>query len=620
MLNFLVVLSAVRMDARASDELSGKRLIEVVAGGDSTGLDNPGSIPTSDGNDPPSTNQIKHRQPATERTQLIRPRRPTDQTDDDTTSHDDNTSLPRLVYGSIIPRQTEPAETQTRLNPVEKILKMLSQPTLSVMSLLLILVADIVLVLAANINTDKKGLQVKPHHVLIYLMVLIFVFIAWTCFAVVPQKLHYSRRYEGTLIPSHLLTGLAIFGTVSAVAQVLVFLDFIKCRSHVDSLSNVFGVYPIFKIAFIYFQIYFFYKFSRDGVRHSNIPGGVFFVMFTLATNLCIWVSVFFNDLSADPRLKHVVWLNHYYFGVEKYNLCANENKTSAASRDLHALVTSLLPYISTFSMEYALLASGLLLHIWRIIKKPIPKLPKSKKQPWTLWRVGFISGLLAIPIIFVAYMKEEATLKLTAPKMTISALKAGLFVTLLILCFMCIKSVEQKSGFIKKNKPMKLEVILLGITGFLGFPAYDLASIFAVVCEWGNYPAIELIWFGICSLCELFSICVQFFFIKKVYQYRLPEVSGNKVMGIARFVRQYASLALVMNIAHWAVKTYELRHTSADQSIAEKFFGKYTWFAVSHFSFPLCLFFYFHIAICYANVVASFSQFGPLWSSTSNE
>ena len=601
------------MDAHTSDELSGKKLVEVVAGGERTGLDNPGSIPSDDTS---GTNQIKHRQPATERTQLIRPRRPTDPTDDDITSNDDVT-FPRLVYGSVTSKQTQPTEMQDHSNLVDKILKKLSQPSGSMMSLLLIVVVDVVLVLAANLNTDNRGLQVKPHHVLVYLMVLIFIFIAWTCYAVIPQKLHYSRRYEGTLIPSHLLTGVGIFGTLTAISQVLLFLDFIKCRHHVSSLSNVFGVYPIFKITFIYVQIYFFYKFSRDGVRHSNLPGGIFFVMFTLATNLCIWVSVFFSDVSADPKLRDVSWLNHYYYGVEKHNLCANESLTSQTSRDLHAIVASLSPYISTFSMEYALLASGLLLHIWRIIKKPIPKLPKSKKQSWTLWRVGFIFGLLTIPVVFVAYMREESGMKFTGPKVTIYVLKAGFFVTLMLLCWSCIKSVDQKSGFIKKNKSMKLEVILLGITGFLGFPPYDLACTFSAICEWGNYPVIELIWYGISVLCEFFQNCVQFYFIKKVYQFRLPEVAGNKVMNVASFVRQCASFALVMNIAYWAAKTYDLRHTPADPSIAEKFFGKYTWFALTHFSFPLCLFFYFHIAICYANIVASFSQFGPLSSNT---
>jgi hypothetical protein len=603
--------------AYTSDEPTGRKLIAVAS---DQGQENPCSI-SDDINDTPSTNQVKQRQTSSERSPLIRPRRSTDLTEDTLSRDNSDSGVSRVRYGSIPSRHTPPIEIRNNSGLLEKIKKTLSQPTNSVMSLLLIIVIDVVLVFAANISTDRKGLQVKPQHVLVYLMILISIFVAWTCIAVIPQKLRYSSRHDGTLIPSHLLTGVGIFGTFTATSHILLFLDFIKCSEQVNGLSYVYAVYPLFKIAFVYCQMYFFYKLSRDGIRTPRnkpsvvLPGGVFFVMVTLATNLCIWASVFFNDATSNPKLREISWLNHYYYGVEKHDLCANESLTSPGARELHALVGSFSPYISTFSMEYALLASGLLLHIWMVIKSPIRKVPKSRNQPWTLWRVGFIIGLLAIPVVFVAYMKEQTTLKLVAPKVTLYVLKACFFVALMPLCWNCIRLVSEKSGFVKKKKPMKLEIILLGISAFLGFPAFDLASAFAAVCEWRNFPILMVIWYAITYMCELFSISLQFFFIKKAYQYKLPKVAGEKVKKAAMFIRQYASFALVISIAYWAAKTYELRRTSDDPSIAEKFFGKYTWFALSHFSLPLCVFFYFHLAICYANVVFSFSQFGPLWS-----
>ncbi len=601
-----------------SDEHSGRKLVAVAAGGESQGLDNPCSI-SDDINDTASI--LKQRQVSGERTSLIRPRRSTDQTDDTASQENSDSGFPRHHYGSIPLRRPVLIEKQNT-SICEKMREMLLQPINSVVSLLLIVIIDFVLVFAALLKTDDKVAQVKPQHVLVYLMILISVFIAWSCYAVIPQKLRYSRRQDGTVIPRHLLTGVGIFGTVSATTEILLFLDFIKCSQHVDGLSYTYAVYPLFKITFIYFQMHFFYKLSRDGIHDSRLPGGVFFVMVTLATNLCIWVSVFFSDASSNSKLSGVSWLNHYYYGHEKYDLCANENLTSQGSRKLHALVKDFAPYMSTFSMEYVLLASGLLLHIWMVLKGPATKVSKSKKQPWTLWRFGFILGLLAIPIIFVAYMKEQTALKLAAPKVTLYVLQASFFVSLMVFCFRCIWLVDEKWGFIPKKKPMKLEIILLGISAFLGFPASDLARCFAAVCELRNpdLPVLEVVWYGICAMCELFSICTQFYFVKKAYQYKLPEVAGDKVKKAAQFIRQYASLALIMNIAYWAAKTYELRRTSADPSIAEQFFGKYTWFALSHFSLPLCIFFYFHLAICYANIVSSFSQFGPLWQRNNLE
>ena len=598
------------MDQVHSSDGSGKKLVDVAAGGASKADD--------DLNDIPGTNDFEQHQTTNERSPLIRPRRPTDVSDEIFSQANNSGGSTRLRNGSVPFRQTSSVKVEPK-GPLEVLSlclsKISSKPINGVMSLLLVVVIDLVLVFAANLKTDHSGVEVKPQHVLVYLMILISVFIIWMVYAVIPKKLRHSKNHDSTLIPSHLLTGVGIFGTASALTQIILFVDFMKCSKYVHDLSCIYAIYPIFKIAFVYFQMYFFYKLSRDGIDHSTLPHGPFFVMVTLATNLCIWVSVFFNDVSSNPKLRQITWLKHYYYGVTKHDLCANESLTGQGSRDLHAVIDSIIPYISTFSMEYALLASGLLLHIWLVIKKNhIPKKLKSIKQPWTLWRIGFIIGLLAIPIIFVAYMREQAKLKLTAPKVTLYILKAAFFVALMFCCFHCIKLVNEKRGFLKKNKPMKLEVILLGISGFLGFPAFDLAGAFAAICELKHLPALEVVWYGICFMCELFATCVQFFFVKKAYQYKLPKVGNKNVEMAAKYVRQYVSFMLVINIAYWAAKTYELRRTSGDTSIAEKFFGKYTWFALSHLSLPLCIFFYFHLAICYANIVSSFSQFGPLW------
>ncbi|XP_028404928.1 proton channel OtopLc-like isoform X2 [Dendronephthya gigantea] len=552
--------------ASTSDENSGRKLLPVASGVETGGLDNPCSVSVDDEHGSTNTNHIKHIPTGSERTPLIRPRRSTDVTDD--TNSD--SGLPTMRYGSIPGRQAPRLEAKPGI--IARIDKTLSQPTTSVIAMLLIVVLGIALTFAANLNTDRQAGQIKPHQVLIYMMLLISVFVAWMCFAVVPQTPHYSRRRDGTLIPRHLLTGVAIFGTL-----------------------------------------------SRDSIHHNSLPGGVFFVMVTLATNLTIWASVFFNDATGAAKLSNVSWLNHYYFGIEKHDLCANENLTSPASRELHNLLSNFAPYISTFSMEYALLASGLLLDVWLVIKKPETHVPKPQKQQWTLWRFGFILGLLAIPVVFVAYMKEQIAIDFTAPKVILYVLKSLFFLAMMYCCFKCTSLLNEKSGFVKKDKQTKLEIYLLGVSALLGFPAFDMASTVAAICEWRNFPILYVLWSGIASMFELFASCVQFYFIRKAYQYKLPKVADTKANKASKFIRQYASFALVMNISYWASKTYELRHTSGDTVIAEQFFGKYTWFGLSHFSLPLCIFFYFHIATCYANVVSIFSQFGPLWLKEDN-
>ncbi len=642
---------------QTSDEHSGTKLVNMAGAVESQGLDNPCSL----------SDYIN--ETSGERTPLIRPRRSTDQTEDTASQENSDSVFTRRGSVAVLIKKRQNTSIREKMKVMKmkllqsiKVMKMkLVQPINSVLALLLIVIIGFVLVFAANLKTDDKVAQVKPQHVLVYLMILISVFIAWSCYAVISQKLHsYSlgeKSEYDTYFPRRLLTGVGIFGTVSATTQILHFLDFIKCSQHVDGLSYIYAVYPLFKITFIYFQMHFFYKLSYDGILDSYLPGGVFFVMVTLATNLCIWVSVFFSDVSSNSKLSEVSWLNHYYYGAENYDLCANESLTRQGSYKLHALVNDFAPYMSTFSMEYALLASGLLLHIWMVLNSLRRSKSERHKQPWkqrrerhererrererrereererrerewqrerereekwSLWRVGFIFGLLAIPMIFVAYLKEQTAFEFAAPKVILYVLQASFFVLLMMFCFCCIWLLDEKRGFVRKEKqPMKLEVVLLGISAFLGFPAFDLAGAFAAVCELHNLPVLEVVCYGICSMCELFSICTQLYFIKKAYQYELPDVPRNGVKKAAQSIRQYASFALVMNIGYWAAKTYELRRTSADPSIAEQFFGKYTWFALSHFSLPLCIFFYFHLAICYANIVFSLT---PLWQTNDPE
>lgn len=597
------------MAVHTSDEGLGRKLLLVA--GEERGMDKQDSTTNySDG-----TCSIQENANHYERSPLIRPRRPDDVSDDNGISSVRSLSDPTRRYGRVVPRR-ETIQPESNGGLLKYIIDTLSTRSVSVMSFLLIVIFGIVLTAASNLNTDSKGFQVKPSHVFVYIMFLMTVFVVWTNIAIFPQKIKYSSGYDGALIPTHLLTGIGIFGTVSAICQMLLFVDFIKCSYHVKNLSSIYGMYPFFKSLFIYFQIYFFYKLSRSGIRDRKVSGGNFFIMVTLATNMCIWGGVFLNDASKDPKMKNVPWLIRYSYGVSGSDPCANATLTSPQAKRLHDIVLQLWPYIATFSMEYVLLASGLLLHVWQSIKTTnTSPAPLPQKADWTLWRLGFILGLLSMPFIFVAYITETNSDQLGTKGGILYCAECISYIVLAACSWYCIVLLNRTSDLVKRAKTTQLEMILLAIS-FIGFPALDLCCVFASFAEIGNFPPSYIAWYALSSVTELVAVGLQFLFVKKAYEYKLPEVAGPNVRKTAKIIRQFASFALVLNFSYWGGKTYELRRTD-NPTIAEIFYGRYTWFALGHLSYPLCIFFHFHLAICFANVISSFSQFGPLHKSS---
>ena len=551
-----------------------------------------------------------------ERSPLIRPHRQGDLTDNSGSSVTSLTDRSRR-YGAVPRKKTVQPGSNGGLLKYMHVAATLSTRSVSVMSFLLIVVFGIVLTAASNLNTDPNGIQVKPYHVLVYIMLLMTVFVVWVSICILPQKLKYSSRHDSALIPRHLLTGIAIFGIGSTIPQILIFMDFVKCSCHVKIFSPIYGIYPFFKIFFVYFQIYFFYKLSRSGIRDRKMPGGNFFIMVTLATNMCIWGQVFLTDASSDPRMQSVVWLNHYYYGINGVDLCANATITSSYAQKFHATIGNLRPYFCAFSMEYALLATGFLLHIWQSIKEPmVSQAALSEQQNWTLWRLGLILGLFLIPFLFVAYMHERNSERFSTGKGGLYGFLCLLNILLAACSWYCIVLLNRTSDLVKNAKTTQLEAILLAIS-FIGFPVHDLCCMFASFMEIGNFPASLIAWYALSAVAELVAVSLQFLFVKKAYECKLPKVAGPNERKAAKIIRQFASFALVLNFCYWGSKTYELRKKSTDPTVAETFYGKYAWFALSRLSYPLCIFFHFHLAICFAEVISIFSQFGPLYKSS---
>ena len=65
---------------------------------------------------------------------------------------------------------------------------------------------------------------------------------------------------------------------------------------------------------------------------------------------------------------------------------------------------------------------------------------------------------------------------------------------------------------------------------------------------------------------------------------------------------REYITYLLVVNIAMWAINTFEVLRADSNP-VALKFYGVLLWSIISHVSTPLVIFYRFHSTVCLANI-----------------
>lgn len=491
---------------------------------------------------------------------------------------------------------------------------------LSVVLFLLLLVLGITLVISSNIRSDRHGMEITPRDVNCYTIVLIAVFIIWlACDKWGNRKCSETVDKEsGSLIPSHLLNGLAMFGVGSSVCQVVTVLDFVKCQRHVGKLDLSCLVYPFFEMAFMFSQIYVFYTLSRN--RERKMLFGNAFTMFTLAVNLTIWAIYFFAGAVNTSALKSERWLTHYYYGWPDHDLCAT-NVTGQHSRELHQFRSDMKPFMYTLAMEYSLLASALLLHLWLGIGTcDAGEYGATNRKNWQFFRAGFILGLFCLPLL--GMMAVNASVDSDHRRIMIVFWTELVLLILLFICsyygFKQLKSsytldlkpvgdVERNFGTQppSRSKPIRVDIILLCIS-WLGFLVVDLFTIFAS-CEkiFKNYDGSAL-GVGITSLFELLSTGMLTVFVVEAYSRRLPATWERSENTAAAKIRQIGSFSMIVSFGFWAMRTYTFRSKYTFDFVGSDYFGEVYWFVITQLSVPLCTFFHFHSGVCLAEVIAS--------------
>ena len=468
---------------------------------------------------------------------------------------------------------------------------------------LVFLVVGLTLLVSVHVKSDVTAHEIKPKHFHYYKIALIVIFIACLIF-----KCRHScnggvsdEDFE-PLIPSHLLTGLAVFGIVYSTLEVVSMIDFVKCSRNVTSLDRSYVASAVLEIVFVFCQIYIFYSLSRR--RKQILWFGNLFTMFTLATNLTLWAGYFCAGAVDHPDLTNVTWLRRYYYGLEK-DMCGFNN-TGNNSRKLHVeVMPEIKPYQYTFAMEYSLLASALLLHVWLEIATPSAGEFDASNKKWKVWRFGFILGLFSLPLMgcMGVYSTARHTLSNSAYLFTIQCIVMIpiLFVSSAGLWLLRKYYTRRRTD----TKVLKVDIILLCFSA-LGFVILDLFTAFASLLEVLKTYDKPFLVMGVTLFGELVCISVLTVFVFASYFYQMR--SGDDGILAAKYVRQIASFCITVNFGFWAIRTYTFRSKYYFDLVGHQYFGQTAWFVITQVSTPMIIFYHFHCAVCLTGIIAKSS------------
>ena len=558
-----------------------------------------------------------------------------------------------------------------------------------------VFISAVIFLVAANVKTDSKGINISHLPVYRYLTVVLVISIIWMLTFVLSGHFLDAARAgwlashiepKKSLLPTHLLVGVMFFGLGSSFLTMVELLQFIAeydCPN--KDLTMLF--YYVVRTIFIYTQLYFFYKLSRESEK--VLIFGHFLTMHLIAVNLGTWIVTFVYDsaeeLKETPANKNSTLL----FMARHWGNNLTESETGKCMETVEALESTaekMEPYLYTFTMEYCLISAGLMLNTWLSLRTSMEtanprdeehtmagsghtssdrddsrrhesrvsnsqnnnhKRQKSVKcrgkgrkpstvkygsisqtsdndqfdiddyvmleshesteEVGTLWRFGFILGLSYVPMFVAIILNLFFTDDKKQDQLIYVGMQFFFFLSILVASFI---GVRQCGKIHKIESEGQVDFILLAVS-LVGVLFLDFLIIIACICEMSDHLDIasSLI---VTNIMELVCSIMFTLFVRKALERKLPENIDKDDYAIvtdsASKIREVVSFLFMLNICFWGMYTFEVKKSGRVLDVVEQFYTEKVWFYLSHFVYPLAVFFHFHGAVCMFEVLERYS------------
>lgn len=243
-------------------------------------------------------------------------------------------------------------------------------------------------------------------------------------------------------------------------------------------------------------------------------------------------------------------------------------------------------------------------------------EIPEIMTEQGTLWRFGFILGLVYIPVftgivVNLLYSDDEV-----CDGLIYVGMQFFFFLSVFVASFIGIYEVnnQQQAGETHTN----VDFILLAIS-LVGVFFLDFLIILASICEASEMTKMA-IFLIVTNAMEVFASIVFTVFVRKALQhYFVCERSNQDVTKSAARIREVVSFLFVLNICFWGLYTFEVKKSHKVLQIAEEFYTEKVWFYLSHIVYPVAVFFHFHGAVCMVEILNHYSISKTIKSSLSS-
>lgn len=445
------------------------------------------------------------------------------------------------------------------------------------------------------------------------------------------------------LIPSRLLVGVMFFGLGSSFMTMVEFLEY-ATGSECPSRDPTMLCYYFLRTFFIYIQLYFFYKLSGRS-KPKTLICSHFMIMHLIALNLATWIVSFVHESTEELREGHGPNSSKTeqleLFMVRNWGSLLANNQTNQTENcrkreeDLKLTAEKMAPYFYTFTMEYCLLSAGLLLNVWLSLRGGITEesndhegqseietdlsaaegrfmhgdwevlgLDEGVLEVGTLWRFGFILGLVYVPAFAAMIFNIMFTDTEDEDKLIYVGFQLFFFMSVLIVCvFGCRQLERQEKGKIHS----KVDFYLLG-GALVGVFFLDMFIIIAAICEIRESPSIAVLLL-ITNICELACSVTFTHFVHKALERKLPSEKKDAVLDSASKIREVVSFLFMLNLCFWVMYTFEVKKSEKVVELAKTFYTTKVWFYISHIVYPLAVFFHFHGAVCMVEILNLYSK-----------
>ena len=563
-----------------------------------------------------------------------------------------------------------------------------------------VFISAVIFLVAANVKTDPNGINITRLPVYRYLTVVLVISVIWMLTFILSK--HFSNVVRAgrlashiepkkSLLPTHLLVGVMFFGLGSSFLTMVELLQFIaEYNCPRKDLTMLF--YYVVRTIFIYTQLYFFYKLSRESEK--LLIFGHFLTMHLIAVNLGTWIVTFVYD-SAEELKETIGSKNSTLSFMARHwgnNLVESEpQKCMDTVEALRSTAEKMEPYLYTFTMEYCLISAGLMLNTWLSLRtsmetanprneehvvaetghtssdgegsrrkhgsrascsqnnnhkrqksakcrgkerKPstvsygsisqssgndefdtgdyvMLESHKSTEEVGTLWRFGFILGLAYVPMFVAIILNLFFTDDEKQDQLIYVGMQFFFFLSIFVASLI---GVHQCRNIHKIESDSQVDFILLAVS-LVGVLFLDFLIIIASICEMSDHRYIAGSLIGTNAM-ELVCSVMFTLFVRKALERRLPENIDKDDYAIvsdsASKIREVVSFLFMLNICFWGMYTFEVKKSGKLLLIVEQFYTEKVWFYLSHFVYPLAVFFHFHGAVCMFEVLERYSITKP--------